>query len=770
MQTGNKFAAVYFRAFADILMRNRRLFFPLLALATVLALVIAGPIRIDNSLEVWFLEDDPTLVAYNEFKDRYGSDFEVILVLVDCGEAGVFTPKSLNALWEISKRLEEEKDTFKRILGVAIAPHIGLEGETLTIADLMSSPVNDDSQAQAVMQKFFEDPSRRKILADATGRHAMIMIELVQNQDLDRQRPRIIGKVRDHFRDLKYKMAGMGVMHEELNLISMEDGTIFTLLAYLIISLLILLIYRSWVMLLMSVSAMLLSGAGLVAVYGLTGQSFNMVTIVLPTLIMILSISDIAYVYNAYCYNIDRIIEDQEAGLQHVMREVVAPCFFTSLTNFCGFLAIVASPMAVLRIFGVFAAFASMAEYFVAMIVAAFVLGKIKPSRDSARVARPFAGLVRSWMLIMPKYAGLIMLITAFLVGLQIYGISRLQVDTFSMGFLPENNRVRQDNDYIESFYGNYLPVEIRLLTKKKNGIKEPEFLRRLDEVHRRLEELPLVDKPSSILDVFKRLNQVMSDGTPATYRVPESFNAASQLMMLYESDPENDLEYMTDAPNFSEARLTVRVPMISASAVREVERRIHEILHEIFDSHGVELKFGGYVPLYSRIINYITNSQIQSFILAFIFVFAAVALFFRRLDAMLLTILPNLFPIGMTLGIMGLTGISLDNATVTIAAITMGIVVDDTIHELFLFCEPQRAEMDPVSAIGESLIEAGPAVVATSLLYGLGFLVFAFARIKSVVYFGTLLSLTVFFALLCELTVLPAQICLFKKYFKKTN
>ena len=120
-----------------------------------------------------------------------------------------------------------------------------------------------------------------------------------------------------------------------------------------------------------------------------------------------------------------------------------------------------------------------------------------------------------------------------------------------------------------------------------------------------------------------------------------------------------------------------------------------------------------------------------------------------------------------MTLGIMGLTGISLDTATVTVAAIAMGIVVDDTIHELYLFCDPARGAMDPVDAIVDSLHEAGPAVISTSMIYSTGFLVFVFARISSVVYFGTLLSLTIFFALVCELTVLPAQICLFRSFWK---
>jgi len=207
---------------------------------------------------------------------------------------------------------------------------------------------------------------------------------------------------------------------------------------------------------------------------------------------------------------------------------------------------------------------------------------------------------------------------------------------------------------------------------------------------------------------------------------------------------------------------------MVSAARLREIETAVHRVLHAIFDGSGAELRFGGYVPLYSRVINYITQSQVQSFAFAFINVFGAIALFLRRLDAMLLTLLPNLLPLTLTMGAMGILGIPLDNATVTIAAIAMGIVVDDTIHEMYLFCDPSRAHLDPVESISDSLNEAGSAVVCTSLIYGLGFLVFALASIKSVIYFGTLLALSIGIALVCEITVLPAQICLFRHVWKR--
>ena len=147
----------------------------------------------------------------------------------------------------------------------------------------------------------------------------------------------------------------------------------------------------------------------------------------------------------------------------------------------------------------------------------------------------------------------------------------------------------------------------------------------------------------------------------------------------------------------------------------------------------------------------------------ALVTIFGTMALLLRRWEAIILGIVPNVFPIVMTLGMMGLLGINLDIATVTIASIALGIAVDDTIHELFLFYDPERAHLDPVESISETLIEAGPAVVSTSIIYALGFGALVFASIKSVILFGGLLAVTIVFGMLCEITILPALICTFR-------
>lgn len=772
---GSTIGRKFFHNCAVLVTRFRVFLFVVTCLITFGSLFFASNIKIDNSLEPWFLEDDPTLTAYREFKKIYGND-EIILAMIDVGEDKMFIPETLNKLYQVSRAIKDDKANIKRVLSVGLAPYIGLEGQTLIVEDLMTKEVTTENEAKAIEKRFFEDPLKKKLLMDIKKRYAIFLIEPVAGSDMDVRRPVIIDSVKSKLTGLSYKLAGMGVMYDELNRLSIRDGLVFTIISYIVIAAVVYFLFRSVPFLLTVILVMLLGGCGFIGMYGLFKQNFNMVTVVLPTLMMILSISDVAYVFNNYCYNIKKVAEDKEKGLELVFAECLSPCLFTSITNCFGFLSLVTSPMAVLRGFGIFASLACLMEYFVSMVAVGFILGFIDP-KVQKELNRPFEGWIDGWVRLMPRHYKFVIVLLVITMGTGFWGISKLQVDTYSMGFLHENNPVRMESDKVEAEYGNYLPLEIRLLTGKEDGIKDPEFLKKLDEAHTKLEAIEGVQKAASIADVFKKLNQVMSDGRPEDYRVPVTFNQASQLMMMYESDADNDLKSLVD-PYYKEARLTVRVPMVSASQLKLYEDKVGVELEKIFGngettasgSLNVKIVFGGYIPLYSRIISYITTSQVSSFVFALITIFITMAILLRRWGAMFLGIIPNVYPIIMTLGMMGFFGIKLDIATVTIASIALGIAVDDTVHELFLFYEPSRAHLDPVESISDVLIEAGPAVVSTSIIYALGFSALIFASIKSVVLFGGLLALTIVFGMLCEITILPALVCLFKDYLTKSR
>lgn len=755
----------FFVALARFLVRRRApLFYGLVALILAGALFIPR-IVIDNSIELWFLEDDPALVSYNGFKSLYGND-EVVVAAVDSGRpGGVFEPAFLNRLREATLAMEKNP-LVRRAVSIGKSPWIGLTGSTdeatLVVEDMMTGPVSTAAEADAVRARFRDSRLPAEILADRTLRHAIVMVEPVASKEMDQHRPAILAHVRGSLGTLPFRLAGMGVMYNELNELSLRDGGLYTTLSYVVLVLAVFLLFRSGPMTGIIVVVMALSGLAFLGVFGLFRQNINMVTMVLPTLIMILSIADVNHIFNHYTLHRARIAEDREEGLVEVYADVLAPSLFTSVTEAIGFASLLTSSIAVLRTFGLFAACSAMAEFAIVMITCAYFLPMLDPGKVK-ELARPFERENARIIDFATGRAGLVTLVFLAAIVLSFAGIARLEVDTYSMDFLKKGNPVRVDSDAVEATYGNYLPLEIRLRAGRPDGVRTVDFLRRVRSAEIELESTGQIRKVASLTDIVMRLNQVWTDGAPGSYRIPDTDLQVVQLLDFYSGDPDSDLKYMTD-PDYSELRLTARIPMVAASGMKKIEDAARERLERIFAGTGVAVEFSGYVPLYVRLLDYITASQVWSFGTALLYIFLMIGILFRRASALFLGIAPNVVPIVMTLGVMGLAGIRLDIATVTIASITLGIAVDDTIHELFRYYEFLDAGHPPREAIRRCLHMEGTAVISASIILALGFSVLGLASIKSVVYFGLLIALTMVFAFLGELFMLPATITWFSR------
>jgi len=224
---------------------SKPLFFVVLFFALLGSYFIKN-ILIDNSIELWFLENDLTLVAYNEFKTVYGND-EVIISMIDAGEGGIFTPEFLNKLKKASLDIEKNTD-IRRVLSIGKAPYIGLRGaQDLIVEDLCEGTIETRLQADEIKKKFFENKLWPKLLADKDMKKAIMIVEPLASKEMDVKRPQMIGYVRDKMNEygFNYKLAGMGVMYDELNRLSLRDSAVFTTISYALLLLVVYLLYRS---------------------------------------------------------------------------------------------------------------------------------------------------------------------------------------------------------------------------------------------------------------------------------------------------------------------------------------------------------------------------------------------------------------------------------------------------------------------------------------------------------------------------------------------
>jgi len=555
-------------------------------------------------------------------------------------------------------------------------------------------------------------------------------------------------------------MAGIGVVFSALNRASSRDVGVVGTVSYAVIFALLALIFRRAGPTLVTLGIVGVSAAATLGLMGWAGRDVNMVTMALPTFVFITGVADAVHMFtHVAAHPSPDVDERRRAGLA----DVLWPCLFTSLTTAAGFLALAGARMQVVRDLGLFAS-AGVAIAFPVSLIAVLAASRwasMAPRVVSlTRLQRALVELGR-WS---ARRAKPVLAASALTLFVAAWGVSLLHVDTYSIDYFYPSNPVRQDSAAIESALGPYTPLELVVVG---DNLRNAESLAAVARWQDAMERDPRVGWTQSVTDVVRRMNQVLSATTsppePAAYAVPMSDRAVEDALFLYLADVDTALDSLVvtgEGERWTQLRVTAGIPMMSA---RDMGELIHDLEALAELPPGVHIVPSGYLPLYVRMMDYIVSAQITSFASAFLMIFLLLGLLFRSVRMAMLAVPGNLLPIFITLGVMGVAGIRLDVATVTIAAIVLGLVVDDTTHFLYRFREVLHEGLSHEEAVVRTLETSGVAMVTTSVVLVFGFSVLALATVKSVAYFGVLAAVAMAAALVADLVLLPALLVTLK-------
>lgn len=747
----------------------------------------ARGVGVDNAVDVWFVEDDPALTGYHDFQRVFGND-ETIVVGLEVPQ-GVWTPEGLALVRTLSDRIAAV-DGIRRVLSVATVNTITPRGVALDVRPLLQDPAPDAAAVREAETRFRADPLLQRGLVSEDGRTTALVAQMRAMDDIDAKRDEVITAVEAILTDAlgpageRWSISGVGVVYNALNRISQSEGAVFVGLSQLVIFALLLVFFRRLGPVVLALVAVGLATVWLLGIYGGAGRDVNMVTMVLPTLVLVIGICDAVHILRHAAGAAPAGVPDDaapadapdgaapsgapdgarkttdRARLARAIGFIAVPCLFTSLTTMAGFAALATSRMGVVRDLGIFAAIGIGLAFVATLAVAALVLparrGRPRPTRDDRLVTGLQGALGRLATAVVARKE-LVLAATLVAILLGTYGLTRIDVDTFSLGFLPDDHPTVAATRRLEERLGPFTPLEFTITTDEPEGLKDPALLRGVRAWQVAFEQREDVRTTLSLADVAARIHAVMSGGPD---EVPADPDQLWQGLELYEQDRDNDRAHLADGA-WRVGRMTAAVPMLTA---RGFETLVDEGLR-LAREHvppGAQVEAAGYLPLYVTMMDYIVDSQVSSFAVAFVVVFVLIGLLFRSARIATLSLLPNLLPLFAMLGLMGWAGIRLDVATVTITAIVLGIAVDDTIHYLFRYrAELAAANGDHAAAAVATARGAGPAIVATTVVLCAGFLVLAFASVKSIAYFGLLSAFALGIALVGDLVVLPALMAL---------
>jgi predicted RND superfamily exporter protein len=731
----------------------------LAALLVVLAAAVPGLKTAavpDNALTVWFLESDPGLVAYRKFQDAFGND-EVLLVLVEAEDA-LSEPvlDRVGAFVAAAGGIEG----VRRVHSVLTVRDAWTdEGGALTFGPALSRPVTPENRARLLANALLIDR-----LVSADGRRLMLQVEMVATPDFDARRDSIVAAVREAADEHlgAPKLGGIGVIYSGLNVITQHDFGLFVAVGYVIIFGLMGWLYRSARLVLAAVGVVASATVLALGAYGWMGHRLNMVTVVLPTLIIVLGLADVVHFPAAFAaQRARRPDQDRTGAVADALGSVWQPCLMTTLTTMAGFAALLASPMAVIRHLGGFAALGVGTALLASLVLSSVALHSLPEGwrpQEHPRT-RAFLQGVRGLLMRHPAAMAAFSLLLSAAAGV---GALQVEADTYTIGYLPDDHRVVRDHAAIEAGWGPYALLDFLVHAEGDARVDSAPVLAAQERFVARALQEPEIASGLGLPDLYRRMADVL--GIDHRGR-PMPKDLVAQLGLLIELQ---DLDWDPADPAYGDnvvapvlredgrlGRMTLTGAMLSAKQLEGLLDRLHAIADQEFAGVG-RLEAAGYPPLYTEIVDYAMTSQIRGFFGALALIFLLMLVWLRSLRLALVSLLPNVFPVLVMLAVMGSLGIHLDIATATVAAIVVGVSIDDTVHFLRRWRLAELEGMDWDGALEQTFEHSGVPAVITTLLLLVGYPVLMLAEVKTVVAFGLLTSIAAAAALFGDLVLLP--------------
>lgn len=707
-------------------------------------------IQLDNSLGVWFLEDDPAIVTYQEYKKRFGNDESVILLVKD--SKGILTQDYFKSFIDLTERLK----AIPEVEGVLGPGNIQVPSKSL-MGLTTKNLINTNSNPQQIERELQQYPEINSQFFTQDYKAARFVIVFKPLVDFDVHRDRVIKDVRtivdEQFPQKNAYMGGVGIIFSGLNGLSQQDFGFFLGVGYLLMFGLLLFFYRSWSILLYALTTISFAIYICLGIYGMMGLQLNLMTVLIPSILVLLGILDVVHIINQYKRSDPA---NDSLRIINTLRAVFKPCLYTTLTTMVGFLSLLSSPMAILQNFGLFTALGIFLCLSLSFLFGVLFLPFIKSS-TSVYFPKQVLNRFHKHVLFHKKVYGSFIVVT---IVVAIMGSTFIKNDTYTLGYFPENHRVVTDHNMIENTWGFYMPFELMIEPEKNFLIKSPQVVRAARRFSQEVESINGIGSSFGFHDLYY-ISLKNKYGHRADTLLMRNFGLSQIDRNLKLSYPQLRDYYVNDATGAG--RVTVYGSMSSAVTLKAKEYAVIQTSEEIFDDTAT-ITPAGYLPMYAEIVRYAAQSQVYSLVLSFLFVFSLVWFFIKSFKLALLAIIPNLFPVLFLFGFMGWFHIDLDIATASIAAIVLSFCIDDTIHYMYRYRKLRLNGNTTQEAISRTLDHVGVVIVLTSVILLIGYSIMLFASLKTVYLFGLLTSVAILCAVFSHLVLLPLLLAKFDK------
>ena len=733
----------------------------------VLVVFVSGLfyLKVDYDFEKFFPKDSEETTFFLNYRAEFDSDNDYMLIAIR-NESGVFDYdflKHIDSITNEIERLELVKYTasITNQFNYAKAP-FGFE-----IFEIPYINFEEQKRERDSIQLY----GNHEVIGALLDEKAEVVNIYIKHQNyLSKEKCDIllsqVQKILDQYKFDEVHMAGR-VIGQSYYVEQMEwELKIFFVISALLVVLFLFIAFRSLQGILFPMIIVLSSMIWIFGFMGMIREPLNILLTILPTIMFVVSMSDVIHFVSRYIDE-KRIGESSLKALRLTVKEVGLATFLTSFTTSVGFFSLYFVRVEPVKEFGIYTGIGVILAFLATYgMLPFFLLLSNKIDGRKTKVADNFWDRrLRLLFLKVLRRRNTVLFISVVVTVVALFGIGQISRNHFILDDLSEDTKIKQDALFFDQYFGGVRPFELAVqLSNDQDSLMNLKVLQEIEKIEDYLKEEYGVGRVNSLVSVFKMINRINHGANPEYYKLPDSNKKIAKYKKKFLSHKKLNPSKMMISEDGKTTRVFGNIGDLGSEAIKEKDAKLHRFIANEIDDSIIKVRITGTAHLLDHNMETLSDSITFGLLLAILIVSTLMALLYRSLKIVLISIIPNIVPLILIGGIMGFAGIEFKITTAIIFTIAFGICVDDTIHFLSKFNLELQKGKSLIYALKRTYLATGKAIILTSLILCSGFLMLIFSDFNGTFYTGVLITIALLFAVIADLTILPILLLTIKK------
>ncbi len=761
---------------ATFILKQRTIFLIAILAFTGIMGYYATKVELEYQLQRLAPKNDPDLIAYQKFQKTFGMDHNKVVI-------GFTTDK----LFELKhfKQYRQMCDSIGKIHGVRslLSPShlysLTLDtGGKFQMSPFINQIPTTQSELDSLHALFLDMKFYQGLLYNDQTKASLMVIVLDDKVMDSEQRVTLIQDIQRRAEQFgtevgaEAHLGGLPYVRTEMATSVKSELVMFTVVAFLVTAILILVFFRSFSTLAIAILFIAIGVIVMFGVSGFLGYKINLLTGTLPPLLVVIGVQNAVYLINKY-HEEYRKHKNKAKALSRIISRVGVATFLINFTTAVGFGTFYFTKTQILEQYGV-VSFITINLVFFINIIGIPALYSFLPVPSDKQVAHLDNGGINKFLdwvkfLVFNRKRRIYFWFIAITV-LSATFVIRLHPLAYMVDDVPKSSKMYKDMQYFQDNFKGILPYEILIRTHDETDVTNFDVLDKTNRLQKALKKFPEFSKPTSLVEVICYGNQMVNEGDPVYYRLPNALNMGDIAGRMPQAEGKSAgmqsaiMRGLMDSTRTT-LRISYQVEDVGSVRLDSINKEVYKILDRIFPAEEYSTQITGSCAVFLKGNSYLYGSLSSATFWSLLIITITMGFLFPSIRMIVIAVIPNIIPLLVTAGTMGYFDVPLKPSTILVFSIAFGITVDATIHFIITFRRELVKHNKTVrEALNETIVEVGVSMIYSMVAICAGFLIFTFSSFQGTQALGWLTGLTLLTGMAANLFLLPALILSLEK------